>query len=744
MQYRITFLTERLVRLEYQADGHFVDNASAAVLNRHFGNVKAAQSRQGKFLEYNTKYLQLLYNEEPFSAHGLQIRVKTDASLYTSVWHYGQTFKTLGGTARTLDQTDGEVEIDDGVIAKDGYALLDDSHSAIFVDGKLVPREEEGIDLYFFGYGHDYKGALKDFFALTGKIPMLPRYALGNWWSRYYEYSASEYLSLMDKFQNKNVPLSVAVIDMDWHITKVDPQYGSGWTGYTWNTELFPDPKAFMDNLHNRGMRITLNLHPANGVQPYEKPYEAMRQAMGTEEGKAIDFHCTDPKFMEAYFKYLHHPLEDEGVDFWWIDWQQGTESEAKGIDPLMVLNHSHYEDSKRRGERSLILSRYHGPGSHRYPVGFSGDTRISWKSLQLQPGFTARAANIGYTWWSHDIGGHYHGTYDEELFVRWVQYGVFSPINRLHSSKNDFTSKEPWVCNMYNEAVISKYLRLRHQMLPYLYTAMFRSHSNNEPLCTPLYHQYPDCKESYEYQNQYFFGSELMAIPVITKQNPVLNAAEQTAWLPQGLWFDFFTGKRYQGDGFISLFRDIENIPVLAKAGAIVPLTDELQANQNPSILRVRIFPGANNTYTLYEDDNQNHVQKALYTHFALDYANASFSITQEGDVSIAPANRSYILEFVGFADLQCEGAAISKEGNVQRIACNACQSLQFTNMALAQEDTLQLLFARLAKANIEYALKEFVYNTWRDKPQVQAIHSILAKVEDAALYRYIMEVLQ
>lgn len=114
-------------------------------------------------------------------------------------------------------------------------------------------------------------------------------------------------------------------------------------------------------------------------------------------------------------------------------------------LDPLWLLNHYHYQDSCKNAEGGVILSRYAGPGSHRYPVGFSGDTIISWNSLRFQPYFTATASNIGYSWWSHDIGGHMLGDYDEELQTRWLQFGVFSPITRLHSSRSPFNSKEPW-----------------------------------------------------------------------------------------------------------------------------------------------------------------------------------------------------------------------------------------------------------------------------------------------------------
>ena len=190
---------------------------------------------------------------------------------------------------------------------------------------------------------------------------------------------------------------------------------------------------------------------------------------------------------MKGYFELVHHPLERQGVDFWWIDWQQGSNSGVEGLDPLWMLNHYHYLDNCRNGNRGMIFSRYAGPGSHRYPVGFSGDTIISWDSLDFQPYFTANASNIGYGWWSHDIGGHMLGVKDDELAVRWLQLGVFSPILRLHSSCSEFNGKEPWRYDRVAEQVMKEFLRLRHKLIPYLYTMNVRASVESIPLMQPM-----------------------------------------------------------------------------------------------------------------------------------------------------------------------------------------------------------------------------------------------------------------
>ena len=148
---------------------------------------------------------------------------------------------TCGGTARTLDMADGAVPLEPGVVSGWGFAVLDDSRTLVLTDdGWVAPRDGTRTDLYFFGYGWDYPDAIKAFYAVSGPTPVLPRFALGNWWSRYHRYTADEYVELISRFADEGIPFSVSVLDMDWHLVDVDPQYGSGWTGYSWNTRAVP------------------------------------------------------------------------------------------------------------------------------------------------------------------------------------------------------------------------------------------------------------------------------------------------------------------------------------------------------------------------------------------------------------------------------------------------------------------------------------------------------------------------
>jgi hypothetical protein len=230
----------------------------------------------------------------------------------------------------------------------------------------------------------------------------------------------------------------------------------------------------------------------------------------------------------------------------------------------------------------------------------------MTWKSLAFQPYFTNTAANAGYTWWSHDIGGHQFGEQDDELYIRWVQYGVFSPINRLHSSCSDFLGKEPWKRSYAAKTIAEEFLRLRHRMIPMLYSANYRTHTEGIPVCMPMYYAY-DCEDAYNTKNQYLFCESLLVCPVTEKANPRLNLAKSDVWLPEGRWTDFFTSQIYQGGKWVTMHRDLDTIPVLAPAGAILPLyrTGDDNDLSLTRCMDIHVFRG-NGSYTLYEDDGE------------------------------------------------------------------------------------------------------------------------------------------
>ena len=701
---RFTVITPCLLRVEVQNDGKFCDEPTQSVWFRNLGEVKFEVKDSGNKIEIRTEKAVFTYS----------LSSKKMLSIKLSDGRTVKNYKSgnLKGTCRTLDITAGIIKLSDGVCSRNGVAILDDSKTlAIKPDGLILPRENKEKDEYYFAYGNDYIGATTDLYKLTGKVPLIPRYALSNWWSRYKAYSQDEYLTLMDKFREEEIPITVATVDMDWHWVKIKEKFGKdahkvskhrnfmeyvydiwsvGWTGYTFNTELFPDPYAFLKKLKDDNYHVTFNLHPSMGVRWFEDQYEDMCKAMGQNpaEKKPVPFDITDKKFTENYFDILHHPFEKAGVDFWWIDWQQGKNTAVKGLDPLWALNHYHFLDNAKDNHRPLILSRFCGAGSQRYPLGFSGDTTQTWKSLDFQPGFTATASNIAYPWWSHDIGGHCMGKKDDELYLRWVQLGVFSPVMRLHSTNNEFAGKEPWNFSGPVQRIATDALRLRHKLLPYIYTMNYRTHTECRAICEPMYYAYPEDKNAYECRNEFFFGTELIVAPITEHTSLKTNLAGVNVWLPEGRYTDIFTGRIYKGNKFVKMFRDIDYIPVLAKEGAIIPMSANDRTNDcsNPETLELLVYRGSN-TFTLYEDDgdtlsyrNGEYLKTAFTVSENAD--KVEFSVSKaDGVADVAPGNRTFVIKFKDIvsadADITVDGAGCDakpeKVGDTIEITVNA-----------------------------------------------------------------------
>ncbi len=653
---RITYLTDRLIRVE---SGEFTDLASQTVWFRKFEAGKMEVNKRANVITVETSSAVFyIKNGKPNS---VLIKDMDKTFVFSRQ-------KNLKGTRRTLDGVSGAVGLEDGLITEDGAYLLDDSNTMLLNErGHFVSRSG-GKDYYAFAYGKDYRGTIRAFYRISSPVPIIPRYALGVWWSRYHAYSQQEYLDLMTQFRRRGIPLTVATVDMDWHwVHNIKEKFGikyGGWTGYSWNRDLFPDYKVFLKKLKEQNLHVTLNLHPADGVHSYEDMYADMARAVGIDPGsnEKIAFRCGSDDFWNAYFDILHKPYERDGVDFWWIDWQQGTKSDVSGLDPLAVLNHYHTLDNAEDGRIPMILSRYAGPGSHRYPLGFSGDTSINWKMLDFQPYFTATAANAAYSWWSHDIGGHHMGYRDDDLYLRWIQFGVFSPIMRLHSTSTQFLGKEPWryrneVCNQ-----AKRWLNLRHRMIPYLFTMDHRTHSDGIALCEPMYYSYPDDMLSYSVGNQYMFGSEMLCAPITRPQHKEIQMGSSNVYVPPGRWVDIFTNQAYESSGVVTMYRDLDSFPILAKEGAIIPLSaDSGNRTDNPESFEIWAFSG-NGEFTLIEDNGKSDFEKhKCATKFIIRYNEntLTFKICKpKGDTSIIPALRNYKIII---KDLEINGNQVS-----------------------------------------------------------------------------------
>jgi alpha-glucosidase (family GH31 glycosyl hydrolase) len=672
---RFTVLTSQLIRLEWVNDGKFEDHASFAFVNRALPVPPfTRQVGPGNRVVLKTSALTLVYDpadtDGKFTPNDLTVSLSLNGK--EVVWKPGtEDTGNLLGTARTLDTARGGVKLEPGLISRDGWTLVDDSARPLFDsadfsfrDGKqsawpwvILRPAGERQDWYFFGYGHDYKGALRDFTRVAGKTPLPPRFAFGAWWSRYWSYTDQEFEQLLQQFNMHDTPLSVLVMDIDWHPTfnevvgnnKVDASgHRLGWTGYSWNKLLFPDPAGFLSWVHEQGLKTTLNIHPASGIQPWEDSYPAMARSMGIDpvNKQYVPFDITDKKFAANYLKYVIHPLEQQGIDFFWLDWQQEDETKLAGVNPTWWLNYVFFTDQEREKKRALLFHRWGGLGNHRYQIGFSGDTVSVWDSLAFQPYFTATAANVGYAYWSHDIGGHMPGAIDPELYLRWIQWGIFSPILRTHTTKNPEAERRTWAYpEPYSDLMQQCFVR-RNAMQPYIYTEARKTHDTGVGFLRPLYYDWPEAPEAYNARNEYMFGDSILADPITQPVAKDSKLARTTVWLPPGDWFEWDTGARLQGPVTLERSFSLSQIPVYVKAGSIIPMQPAIhlpKTSTEPLVLSV--FPmkdGQVSTYRVYEDAGDT----PGYEHGESAWTPIRASLSGDGtrlNISISPVEGRY-----------------------------------------------------------------------------------------------------
>ncbi len=679
---RFTVLTDRLVRMEWAEDGKFEDRASLAIVNRDLPVPQFKAQPEGSGLTIKTGKLTLTYKGGRFDAGNLCVSFKLNGR--TVAWHPGDSPSgNLKGTTRTLDGCNGfdrlshhEKELENGILSRDGWALVDESSRHLFEKdgsdwGEWVCERPTGdrIDWYIFAYGHDYLAALQDFTKVAGGIPLPPKYVFGYWWSRYWVYTDEEMMQLADDMRSRDIPADVFIIDMDWHETWKPmgdrlghDEFGQrrGWTGYTWNRDLIPDPEGLLHSLHAKGFKTALNLHPASGIRPYEDCYERFVEdylsrtsdydgpegyvypeggylyagndkPTGREGWRAaVPFRLDQQAWADAYFNSVIRPLERQGVDFWWLDWQQWRESKyVKNLSNTFWCNYTFWNDKLRQtrseglhAPRPLIYHRWGGLGSHRYQLGFSGDTYSEWSVLQFLPYFTSTASNVGYGYWGHDIGGHMQhkekaGPRDPELYTRWMQFGVFTPIFKTHSTQSANLDCRIWIYPEYYE-YLKDAIKLRYALSPYIYDAAHQATETGVSMCRPLYYYYPELEEAYKWNEEYFFGDNILAT-AITEPVGADGKSSRSIWLPKGSeWYDCAHGKLLKGGKEYTLEYTIDQTPWFIRSGAVIPMAPEGIRNlQDPTNeLRLLVAPGkAACKIVHYEDDG---VSQAYVKDFA------------------------------------------------------------------------------------------------------------------------------
>ncbi|HEY3376645.1 MAG TPA: TIM-barrel domain-containing protein [Armatimonadota bacterium] len=682
---RFTVITPHCVRLEYAPSGEFTDEPTLFAINREARTEDFQVTQDGETVTISTPYLRLQYvaDGQAFHAGNLMawIRRHTEEVLWTpGMANAGN----LGGPLSTLDGVDGPRPLPHGLLSTDGWYLVDDSGAHVLREDWIAQGAvDKRTDWYLFGYGDDYQAALKALAVISGPAPLPRKQIFGSWYCRWWDYTSQDYRDLAQEYTDHNYPLDIMVMDMGWH--RYDAHYGYqhagniGWTGFSWNRQLLPDIEDLLAEFRQQGISTVLNVHPHDGIRDHEDCYPEFMTALGHDPAtkKNLPFLAGDQQYMDAYFAYGHAPHEAIGVDFWWVDWQQDYIMPyvwgLPWLRHLPWLNFLYYRHTARDGQRGMSFSRWAGWGDHRHPIQFSGDCKSNWEVLTFLVPFTAVSGNVGCFYWAHDLGGFF-GERNAELYARWVQFGVTSACLRLHSCGPEELDRRPWKWDAATEASLHASFALRAQLIPYIYSTAYQAYAETLPLLRPMYLQYPRHAAAYQHPQQFLFGDHLIVAPITTPGEGEDQVAQQSIWLPEGVWYHWFTGKRYVGEQEYLLKEGLNSWPLFVRAGAPIPLQpDTLRMTTTPlTHLRVRCHLDTEATtaqFALYEDDGQSqgylqgeHAVTPLSCQWDGTRGCISIGATQ-GTFAGQPSERRVTLE------LYCPGARVSACRNGQAL---------------------------------------------------------------------------
>ena len=629
-KYRITILTPRLARLEYTPSGKFIDDPTALVINRTFPKTPYGITESETLIQIDTGIFTITYvKDKDFKAGNLGSNLKAVINNTTIEWQMNSPqVKNLRGINYSIDSIKDKIILDTGLYSLDGYAVVKDNTPVLTENDIFIPREEGSKDIYLFMYNKDFDGCLNDYFTLTGYPNLIPRYALGAWWYKNDNYTSKDIISLVDRFNKDNIPISIFLL-------------GDSWRG---NNNYIPsiDLKNVSNYLTQKNIKLGVTINPNLEI------------AKGTNEYNLISNYTNEEKFkfiplsnekLGIYLNMFINNLEMQGVELYSIDYNNPNDK----ID-LWKFAHYHHGKIETRGKRGLSLTRNHGIAVHRYPIIWSGKTLVNWTTLNLLPRYNLQGYNVGVSFIAHPIGGYHNGIEEAELYLRYIQFACFSPIFLLASEGGKYYKREPWKWNPIIENDIIYFMNLRYKLIPYIYTESYNYHKTGKGIVKPFYYDYPKILDDVQYKNQYFFGQNLFVSPITNKKNIVIDRVMKKVFVPDGIWFNLLDGKQYNGAKYYTNFYRDEDYPVFVKAGSIIPMSYNIKEDI-PSTLELNIYPLSDGTYNLYEDDGiTNNYKKGMYmiTNFSYHYEKDNYTLKiSKSEGKNLLSKRNYLLRF-------------------------------------------------------------------------------------------------
>lgn len=556
-----------------------------------------------------------------------------------------------------------------------GYGLFwDNTSSTIYKDtlGENSFSSEVGdcVDYYFLRSDNADRG-LAQWRSLSGQAPLFPHWAFGYWQSRQRFKSQEELLDAVTKYRSLKVPLDVIV--QDWQYWGADKKT---WNSTLFNNSAYPNPQQMADSVHRLNAHIVISVWPSFGdstdiFKDFKRRGMLYNMTAGPPSPFVKFYDAFNPAARDVYWNFMNRNLFSIGIDGWWLDSSEPGQRKSEKSDddnktyrglfgkvrnayPIETVKGVYeHQRMKTSMKRVVILTRSAFAGQQRFSsANWSGDIVSGWDVLQQQITNGLNMSFSGIPYWTSDIGGFFskynypEGIKDttfHELYVRWIQFGTFCPLMRSHGSNTpreiyQFGKKGNWAYD-----AIEKFIDLRYRLLPYIYSTAWKVTSQSFTFMRAPVMDFPNDKKLYNLNNEYLFGNSLLVCPIteplyVSKVNNKIvtdfsHSKKWNVYLPQGSeWYDFWTGEKISGGQQVLADASIDKIPLFVKAGAIIPMGPIVQYadQQADSVLEIRIYPGADGQFTLYEDENDNYdYEKGIFSTINIKWDDKHRSVT-------------------------------------------------------------------------------------------------------------------
>ncbi len=655
--------------------------------------MKVAVNRQDSTLAYSDAAGHPLVQEGPNTLTPVTVNGEKTyhAEAFIGLWGSTEAFYGLGqhqsgvwnyhGESVDIAQDNTNISVP-MLLSSNGYGIFWNNASRSrfnnrFVHAMYITSEvADSIDYYFL-YGPDFDRIISGYRSLTGAAPMFGKWAYGFWQCKNKYKTEAELLGVAHQYRARHIPVDNIVQDWFWWTTMGEFKF----------SDKYPDPKGMLDDLHRNHFHLMISVWPY--FYPGSETYADMdRKGFFIDRTKVAAFHpkgealydATNPEARKYYWNLMDHALFQIGADAWWLDTTE-PETEARE-DNVMVRNQVHIGNGARYanifplmttkavydGQRSasdrkrvFILSRSAFAGSQRNAVtAWSGDVNSDWETLRRQIPAGLNFSLSGLPYWTTDIGGFTSGDPDDpayrELFVRWFQFGTFCPIFRVHGTRRN-DQNELWSYGPEAQKILTSFDRLRYELMPYTYSLAWKTTSEAYTPMRPLVMDFRTDPRAQNTGDEFLYGPAILVAPVTEP-----GAQTRHLYLPKAQWYDFWSGRSVEGGRALDAPVTLERIPLYVRAGSIVPMGPDVEyaAEKPADPIELRVYRGANGSFTLYEDENDNYdYEKGVYATIPIAWDESSQRLTigdRSGAFPGMLATRTFRVVFVGGVERSVE----------------------------------------------------------------------------------------